>query len=72
MNKLGIIPIREFEHFDDEMLSLITAGSTVVGGEACNPNNCKINSASCKVNNCGTNEFPCVSNSCNINKKSLS
>lgn len=70
MKKLEIIPIREFEHFDDEMLSLITAGTTVIG-TSCNPNNCKINSGACNVNNCGTNEFPCDTNGCSINKKSI-
>lgn len=68
MKETKLIPIREFEVLDDEMLSFITAGATPLSVTAdCSTNTCKSNSGTCNINRCGINTANCGTNNCSDN-----
>lgn len=66
MNKL-LIPIREAEIIDDEMLGFITGGN-ISATINCAINDCGSNTAPCDNNDCGQNNEPCKTNKCKLNK----
>lgn len=72
MKQIKLIPIKEFEILDDEMLSFITAGATSNPvNPNCTANKCKANTASCDINDCKMNSVICKSNICDINENNV-
>lgn len=68
MDKLELIPIREFEMIEDEMLALITAGKSADSIQGtCGANSCEVNTGSCTVNGCKGNDGICGTNMCKSN-----
>ncbi len=73
MKELELVPIREFEQFDDEMLALIMGGENSgfeqpCTTKVCTTNLCITNSGTCDTNDCGSNDANCGVNTCKINK----
>lgn len=69
MNKgIKLIPIREMEVLEDEMLNFITAG--LISEISCNPNDCGKNSGTCSgINECKVNSGNCTgTNKCQENE----
>lgn len=71
MENFKLIPIREMEVIEDEMLNFITAGSLSVIA-ACNPNDCESHHGNCNGSNlCKTNTGDCTGiNKCGDNEDS--
>lgn len=69
MKNFEIIPIREIERFDDEMLALITAGDAPDPSisKPCLPNTCIKNTGNCGNNDCEINHKDCEVNVCKSN-----
>lgn len=66
MNDYKLIPIREMEVIEDEMLNFITAGN--VQRLTCKSVTCDINSGDCtRTNSCGVNTGNCDVNDCGKN-----